>query len=207
MSKRKYSAIVFDLGQVIVPFDYKYFVEKVNKHKSGIGETFLELYNQNYSIHRNYEKGLITEAVFISKMLEYLDDCIDGETFCKYWSDIFSVDEKVVSLLPELKKRFKLFLISNTNSIHKKYGFEHYEFLKLFDKLFLSHEVGFIKPEKEIYQAVEKVSGFPSEEHIFIDDILEYVNVAKDLDWDGIQFLGYDDLVKNLKARDILWMK
>jgi len=204
MSKRKYSAIVFDLGQVIVPFDYKYFVEKVNKHKSGIGETFLELYNQNYSIHRNYEKGLITEAVFISKMLEYLDDCIDGETFCKYWSDIFSVDEKVVSLLPELKKRFKLFLISNTNSIHKKYGFEHYEFLKLFDKLFLSHEVGFIKPEKEIYQAVEKVSGFPSEEHIFIDDILEYVNVAKDLDWDGIQFLGYDDLVKNLKARDIL---
>ena len=204
MIKRKYSAIVFDLGQVIVPFDYKYFVEKVNKHKSGIGETFLELYNQNYSIHRNYEKGLITEAVFISKMLEYLDDCIDGETFCKYWSDIFSVDEKVVSLLPELKKRFKLFLISNTNSIHKKYGFEHYEFLKLFDKLFLSHEVGFIKPEKEIYQAVEKVSGFPSEEHIFIDDILEYVNVAKNLNWDGIQFLGYDDLVKNLKARDIL---
>lgn len=204
MSKRKYSAIVFDLGQVIVPFDYKYFVEKVNKHKSGIGETFLELYNQNYSIHRDFEKGLITEAVFISKMLDYLDDCIDGETFCKYWSDIFSVDEKVVSLLPELKKRFKLFLISNTNSIHKKYGFEHYEFLKLFDKLFLSHEVGFIKPEKEIYQAVEKVSGFPSEEHIFIDDILEYVNVAKNLDWDGIQFLGYDDLVKNLKARDIL---
>ena len=204
MIKRKYSAIVFDLGQVIVPFDYKYFVEKVNKHKSGIGETFLELYNQNYSIHRNYEKGLITEAVFISKMLDYLDDCIDGETFCKYWSDIFSVDEKVVSLLPELKKRFKLFLISNTNSIHKKYGFEHYEFLKLFDKLFLSHEVGFIKPEKEIYQAVEKVSGFPSEEHIFIDDILEYVNVAKSLGWDGIQFLGYDDLVKNLKARDIL---
>ena len=204
MIKRKYSAIVFDLGQVIVPFDYKYFVEKVNKHKSGIGETFLELYNQNYSIHRNYEKGLITEAVFISKMLEYLDDCIDGETFCKYWSDIFSVDEKVVSLLPELKKRFNLFLISNTNSIHKKYGFEHYEFLKLFDKLFLSHEVGFIKPEKEIYQAVEKVSGFPSEEHIFIDDILEYVNVAKNLNWDGIQFLGYDDLVKNLKARDIL---
>jgi FMN phosphatase YigB (HAD superfamily) len=188
MSKRKYSAIVFDLGQVIVPFDYKYFVEKVNKHKSGIGETFLELYNQNYSIHRDFEKGLITEAVFISKMLDYLDDCIDGETFCKYWSDIFSVDEKVVSLLPELKKRFKLFLISNTNSIHKKYGFEHYEFLKLFDKLFLSHEVGFIKPEKEIYQAVEKVSGFPSEEHIFIDDILEYVNVAKSLrlGWNSI---------------------
>ena len=38
MINRKYSAIVFDLGQVLVSFDYKYFVEKINKHKAGIGE-------------------------------------------------------------------------------------------------------------------------------------------------------------------------
>ena len=61
-----------------------------------------------------------------------------------------------------------------------------------------------IKPEKEIYQAVEIVSGFKSEEHIFIDDILEYVNAAKSLGWDGIQFLGYDDLVLNLRQRNII---
>ncbi len=70
--------------------------------------------------------------------------------------------------------------------------------------MFLSHEVGYVKPEPEIYRAVEKVSGLPSEEHIFIDDILEYVEAAKQLGWDGIQFVGYDDLVNNLKARDIL---
>jgi glucose-1-phosphatase len=204
MSKRKYSAIVFDLGQVIVPFDYKYFVEKVNKYKPGIGERFLELYRLNYHIHRDFEKGLIPEKVFISQMLDYLDHVIDEELFCKYWSDIFSVDKKMVALLPKLKEEYKLYLISNTNSIHKKYGFEHYQFLQSFDKLFLSHEVGFIKPEEEIYRAVEKVSGFPSEEHIFIDDILEYVDAAKNIGWDGIQFLGYEDLLKNLKTREIL---
>ena len=78
------------------------------------------------------------------------------------------------------------------------------EFLKQFDKLFLSHEVGFIKPEEEIFRIVEKESAFPSEEHIFIDDILEYVDAAKSLGWDGIQFVGYDDLVANLKMRKIL---
>jgi putative hydrolase of the HAD superfamily len=204
MIKRKYSAIVFDLGQVIVPFDYIHFVEKVNKHKPGLGEKFLQFYKDNYSTHRDFEKGLLPEQEFISIMLNYLDHIIDGETFCKYWSDIFTPDEKVISLLPLLKQKYKLYLISNTNSIHKRYGFQHYEFLKLFDKLFLSHEVKHIKPEEEIYRAVEKVSGFPSEEHIFIDDILEYVEAAKNLDWDGIQFLGYDDLVMNLKAREIL---
>lgn len=204
MNKRKYSAIVFDLGQVIVPFDYKYFVEKVNKHKAGIGERFLELYKQNYYVHRDFEKGLMPEKMFISQMLDYLGHSIDEETFCKYWSDIFSIDEKMVSLLPMLKAKYKLYLISNTNTIHKKYGFEHYQFLKLFDKLFLSHEVGFIKPEEEIYRAVEKTSGFSPKEHIFIDDILEYVEAAKNLGWDGIQFLGYNDLVMNLKKRNII---
>jgi putative hydrolase of the HAD superfamily len=204
MSKRKYSAIVFDLGQVIVPFDYIHFVEKVNKHKPGSGEKFLQLYKDNYSTHRDFEKGLLPEQEFISIMLNYLDHIIDGETFCKYWSDIFTPDEKVISLLPRLKQKYKLYLISNTNSIHKKYGFEHYEFLKLFDELFLSHEMRHIKPEEEIYRAVEKVSGFPSEEHIFIDDILEYVEAAKKIGWDGIQFIGYDDLVMNLKEREIL---
>jgi len=204
MNKRKYSVIVFDLGQVLLRFDYKYFVEKVNKHKPGIGEKFLQLYKDNYSTHRDFEKGLLTEDKFINIMLGYLDNCIDGETFCKYWSDIFTPDERVISLLPLLKENYQLYLISNTNSIHKEYGFGNYEFLKLFDKLILSHEVKFIKPEEEIYLEVEKVSGFSPEEHIFIDDILEYVDAAKKLGWDGIQFVGYDDLVANLKMRKLL---
>jgi putative hydrolase of the HAD superfamily len=204
MIKRKYSAVVFDLGQVIVPFDYKYFVEKVNRHKAGIGEKFLQLYKDNYSTHRDFEKGLISEKYFISRMLEYLDYTIDEETFCKYWADIFTPDERVISLLPLLKENYQLYLISNTNSIHKEYGFGNYEFLKLFDKLILSHEVKFIKPEEEIYREVEKASGFSPEEHIFIDDILEYVDAVKSLGWDGIQYVGYDDLVANLKMRKIL---
>lgn len=204
MTDKKYSAVVFDLGQVLVRFDYKYFVDKVNKIKPGIGEQFIELYKQNYHIHRDFEKGLISEKVFIDQMLEYLDHKIDGETFCRYWSDIFSLNMDVVALLPEIKKNYKLYLVSNTNSIHQKYGYQHYEFLKIFDKLFLSHEVGFVKPEKEIYHAVEKFSGFPSNEHIFIDDILEYVEAAKSIGWDGIQFVGYDDLAKNFQSRRIL---
>lgn len=204
MINKKYSAIVFDLGQVLVRFDYKFFVEKVNKHKAGIGELFLELYKNNYEVHRDFEKGKLSEKIFIDKMLGFLDHIIDGETFCRYWSDIFSFNNDVIALLPELKKKYKLYLVSNTNSIHKKYGYQNYEFLKLFDQLFLSHEVGFIKPEVEIYRAVEIASGFTSEEHIFIDDILEYVNAAQKIGWDGIQFLSYDDLVKKLKAREIL---
>lgn len=81
MINKKYSAVVFDLGQVILSFDYKLFVEKVNNYKNGIGEKFLELYKSNYHIHRDFERGKISEESFINKMLNYLDNVIDGETF------------------------------------------------------------------------------------------------------------------------------
>lgn len=201
---RKYSAIVFDLGQVLIPFDYQNFINSLNQHKSGLGESFIKIYKDNYHIHKDFEKGKISEDDFINLMLKWAENQISAEEFCKYWSDIFSLNENVISLLPLLKLKYKLYLLSNTNSIHKRYGYQHYEFLNHFDKLFLSHEVGYVKPEKEIYQCVENYSGLPSEELIFIDDIAEYVEGAKILGWDGIQFKGYDILVEELKIRNIL---
>lgn len=203
MSNRKYSAVVFDLGQVLIPFDYNIFIREVNKHNEGLGEEFVRKYNQNYHIHRDFERGKISEKDFIEQMLHWLEHKITAEQFIRYWSSIFSLNTDVISLLPKLKEKYKLYLLSNTNSIHQKYGYQHYDFLRIFDKLFLSHEVGYVKPEEGIYRAVENFSGLPSEEHIFIDDIAEYVEAAKQLGWDGIQFTGYENLLEEFHKRGI----
>jgi putative hydrolase of the HAD superfamily len=204
MSNRKYSAIVFDLGMVLIPFDYTIAVKRLNQIEQNLGNRFIEFYNSNYHLHREFEKGLMTEAEFISKMLTIVDHKIERETFCKIYSEIFSLNEDVISLLPVLKKDYKLFLLSNTNSIHQKYGWQKYEFLKYFDKLILSHEVQLLKPEEKIYREVEKASGFSSEEHFYIDDIKEYVDTAIKLGWDAVVFDGYEKLVRDLKDRKIL---
>ena len=65
------------------------------------------MYKNNYHIHRDFEKGKISEKDFIAQMLEYLEHCIDEETFCKYWSDIFSFNDDVIALLPVLKKELQ----------------------------------------------------------------------------------------------------
>lgn len=204
MLLRKYSAIVFDLGQVLVKFDYRIFAGKINSYRLGLGDEFLENYKKNYHLHRDFESGKIAEKVFVDKMLEFLEFRIGDIAFRKYFSEIFSPNEEVISLLSNLKNNYKLYLLSNTNSIHQEYGWKNYDFLKYFDGLVLSHKVGAVKPEEKIYYAVEKVSGFPSEEHLFIDDISEYVLTAKRLGWDAIHFVGYNDLVHNLKNRGIL---
>lgn len=200
---QKYSAIVFDLGNVLIPFDYNIAINKLNKIEQGLGNKFIEFYSSNYHFHRDFESGKIPESTFTNTMLEAVDHKIDSDIFCHIFSDIFSENSDVISLLPVLKNNYKLFLLSNTNSIHQKYGWQKYEFLKYFDKLILSHEVGSVKPEEKIYRAVEKVSGFSSEEHFYIDDIQQYVDAARKLGWDATIFKGYNKLVNDLRERNI----
>jgi len=204
MQKRKYSVIVFDLGNVLLPFDYNILIKKLDSVKEGSGKHFVDTYFANYEFHRDFERGKISEEKFIERMLEILDHSIDGETFCNYFSSVFKQNKEVTALLPVLKKNYTLILLSNTNSIHEKYGWEYYDFLKYFNDLILSHKIGAVKPEEKIYRAVEKSSGSPAEEHIFVDDIEEYVNAAKSFGWDSIHFKGYNSLVRDFRFRGII---
>lgn len=202
--ENKYSVIVFDLGNVLIPFDYSRIVKALNKISAGLGERFYTIYKENYNIHRRFEKWELNNDEFLDIMMDWTEHKVEREEFCKIYSDLFTVNEDVAALLPVLKEKYKLVLLSNTNYIHQKYGWEHYGFLDFFDKLILSHEVGAIKPEEKIYKAVEAFTKLPPAEHIFIDDIKEYAEGAKKCGWDAIQFLGYDDLLKNLKLKNIL---
>lgn len=201
---RKYSAVVFDLGMVLVPFDYKIMVQRLEEIESGLGDHFITSYRGDYQIHRDFERGIISEEDFVEQMLKVLDNKIDTDTFKRFYSEIFTFNQDVIDLLPVIKKHYRLFLLSNTNIIHQNYGWKDFPFIQHFEKLILSHEVGAVKPEEKIYRAVEAASGLPPEEHIFIDDIAEYAETAKRLGWDGVRFTGYDKLVSDLRERGIL---
>ncbi len=204
MQKRKYSAIVFDLGNVLIPFNYNLVIERLNNVEANLGDKFLDYYKTNYQIHRGFERGDISIEEFINKMMEVVDHKIDKETFCNFYSKIFTVNQNVADLLPILKNKYKLVLLSNTDPIHKEYGWKNFEFLKNFDKLVLSYEANAVKPELKIYNAVEEFTKLPSAEHIFIDDVADYVEGAKNVGWDAVQFTGYDKLVDDLKEREII---
>lgn len=203
MHIRKYSTIVFDLGNVLLPFNHQKWIKIYNKIEDGLGDRYYKKYLENHSLHRDYEAGKISDEEFININLNWLENKIDAEKFCEIYSDIFSVNNEVIELLPRLKQNYQLLLLSNTSEIHKKYGWENKKFLENFDELFLSHIIGSVKPEEKIYKAVENYTKNPVESLIFIDDVLENVIAAKNLGWDGIQFIGYENLTEEFKSREI----
>jgi len=180
--------IVFDLGNVLIPFDYSIMINKLNNIQENLGNYYYNWYKTNYHYHRDFEKGLISENEFIDLNLNTLNYLIDKNTFCKYYSDIFIENRKVTSLLPELKQKYKLVLLSNTNSIHKKFGWEQYKFLENFDHLVLSYEVKYVKPEKEIYLHTQNIFSNQPQEIFYIDDVLEYIQAAHNIGWNTYHF-------------------
>lgn len=198
------SVIVFDLGNVLIPFDYNRIVNNLNEIEPGLGDKFYRRYRENYHYHTEFEKWNISTEKYIDVMRDWLENKVDSEQFCRIYSDLFTVNPDTTGLLPKLKKKYRLMLLSNTNDIHERYGWGHYEFLSNFEKLFTSHSAGARKPEAAFYKAVENFTGRPSNEHIFIDDVDEYVTTAKNLGWDGIHFRNYQQLVKEFESRGIL---
>ncbi|MDA3861187.1 MAG: HAD family phosphatase [Melioribacteraceae bacterium] len=202
--KSDIKVIVFDLGNVLIPFDYNRIIVAMNKIDVGLGDRFIKIYYDNYNIHREFEKWELSNDEFIQILTEWTENKISEKNLKHIYADLFTENKETTALLPILKQNYKLVLLSNTNFIHQKYGWEKYEFLKHFDKLILSHEVGSTKPEEKIFRAVEGFTNEPSESHIFIDDIAEYVEAAKNCSWSGIQFKSHNQLVTDFKKLRIL---
>lgn len=202
---QKYSVMVFDLGNVLLPFDYKVILEKLERIQKGLGEKFAQYYRDNYDVHRKYERGEISSDQFTEILLGVLEHKVSKEQLIRIYSDMFTVNTGLVAVLPVLKKNYRLVLLSNTNDIHERYGWRDNEFLNLFDKLVLSHKVGAVKPEEKIYRAVEDFTRVPPAEHFYIDDIAEYVAGGKKMGWHAVQFVGNKELFAEFDKRGIKW--
>lgn len=204
MTKR-ISVVVFDLGNVLLPFEYQKIIDRLEQVDRGLGRKFADYYKDNYEIHRRFERGQYSVDEFMEIVMSVLENKVRREDFYQIYSRIFTVNEDLVAVLPKLKRNYKLVLLSNTNAIHEKYGWKDYVFLKYFDKLVLSQEVGAVKPEGEIYEAVESFTRRLPQEHFYVDDVPEYVAAAKARGWDAVQFVGNQTLFKEFDKRGIDW--
>ena len=198
-------AVIFDLGKVIVPFDFNrgysameplcsYPVEEIPKRirRTGLVERF--------------ETGMVAPEDFVRELCGILELEVDYPEFCRLWSSIF-LPETIVpeSLLEGLRRQFRLLLLSNTNAIHFSMIRENYPLMRHFDEFVLSYEVGALKPAPKIYREAIARAGCRPEECFFTDDIADYVEAARREGIDAVQFLSTEQLEDELRARCITW--
>jgi putative hydrolase of the HAD superfamily len=199
-----YKAVIFDLGRVLVHFDFKRgyrALEGLCPHQAADIPKLLA----GTGLVERFETGLVEPRAFVAEMCGALDLKIDYDQFCDIWSSIFMHTLVPESLLEGLKARYRLLLLSNTNAIHFDMISRTYPMLRHFDDLILSYEVKAMKPNPAIYRAAIERAGCRAEECFYTDDIAEYVAGAKAMGIDAVQFEGAERLVEEMKARGIGW--
>src|SRR5437764_4082532 len=148
-----HKAIIFDLGKVLVHFDFKRgyrMLEGLCPH----GAAEIPMRIAQTGLVERFETGLVEPRDFVEQISRTLDMPVDYDRFCEIWSCIFTEALIPESLLEALAARYRLLLLSNTNALHFAMLRETYgHLLRHFHDLILSYEVRAMKPQPEIYQA------------------------------------------------------
>jgi glucose-1-phosphatase len=203
MNHHTIEVLLFDLGNVILPFNHYQIAEKLarfsqKREVSDPPRIFSYLFDRQEGAVNDYEIGKMSSIEFFNQVKERFKLIMTFDAFVPIWNEIFTENHEVSELIRTFKGRKKLGLLSNTNSLHFEYALSTFPVLNLFDKWILSHEVGFKKPAVEIFVKAMEWASVPPMGILFTDDIKEHVEVAASLGMQAIHFASAQQLVREL---------
>lgn len=198
---------IFDLGNVIVPFEAESKIKSLQEFTRLKPEDVHEKVLLSEEL-RLFETGKISSLEVFDFVKKTLDSEMSFEQFIENWNGIFIL-EPILSedFIGKLSEKYKLLILSDTNEIHFEFIKQNFPVLKYFDDFVLSYEVGVLKPSKEIFQiAVEKAGCLP-EECFFTDDIEKNIAAAKNLGINTVQFISVEQFEKHLLGLSLIEKK
>jgi len=174
--------VVFDLGKVLVDFDYSIAAKRIAARGSAPTEAIQKVFDHS-PLMVQYELGhLTTPQMFeeIRKVSGFRGDLAELKGF---FADIFPPIEPMVALHTEIRRRgFPACIFSNTNEI----AVEHIRqnaFFAACQKHVLSYEHGAMKPDARLYEVVEATTGIQGADIVYIDDRPENIETGMKRGW------------------------
>lgn len=182
----KIKNLIFDFGGVLLDLDYQKTFD-----------AFGQLLNQPItrdnadeimgSCLQEFERGEMNNETFIWNIQHLKQGNIEPVAIIRaYNAMLLGIRPEIFPFLKDLRKEYKVFLLSNTNALHiryvmqnileKQYGIRDWN--AYFDGVYYSHEMGMRKPDAEIYETLVQKENLDPNASIFIDDLQENVSAA-----------------------------
>lgn len=176
--------IIFDFGGVILNLDISASLRAFER--MGIKQ----LANSNGTRYRDpvfnlHETGAVTDQQFREAIKKLTNQSVTDDEIDEAWTGmLLDIPKDRVDYILDLKKKYRVFLLSNTNHIHQlrfepyfkhRFGFSFHD---LFERVYYSHDEGLRKPDNEAFLNVLNQSGLKAGETLFVDDSLENIEAA-----------------------------
>jgi len=176
--------VIFDLGGVIINLDNKLTEDAFVA--MGV-KNFRDYFGHGYavSVFKDYEVGKLSDREFIDAIRGLTGLTATDEEILRAWNALLlDFPPERIRLLNDLRKKYRLFLFSNTNALHLDYLQKVYQDAfggsldDHFEKAYYSHILGKRKPDTASYQQILLENGLEGKETLFVDDALVNVEGA-----------------------------
>ena len=178
--------IIFDLGTVILNINYQNTIDAFSKLGVKNVSSFYSKKVQT-NLFKQIETGNITAKKFLAELQKETNNASINQVSEAWNSMLLDLPGDRLALIQSLKKEYSIYLLSNTNTIHidafkKKIGKGKWiKFCNLFNKMYLSHEVGLRKPNAAIFEYILREQNLKPAEVFFVDDSPEHIEGANKL--------------------------
>ena len=194
--------IVFDLGGVLVDLDFKAAINGLQKAGFANVKEQLQSFDRE-GIFQKFELGEMTAEEFRTAIRENSTVTLTDEEIDALWNAmLLEIPREKLELILDLRGKYMVYLLSNTNSIHWDYvcknafNYRGFRVNDYFEETFLSYEMHLAKPDKAIYEKVLQDANLLPEETLFIDDSEANCKAAEEVDIHAHHYHIGDDLSK-----------
>lgn len=187
-------AVVFDIGGVVLKSKTFHsltneYARVMSREEGKVYEAFMKYWNM-------WKLDKINEREFFENILKDMEADYDRERLREIMYNFVGPDRDIIRLIEKLRKRYKVFSLTNHVReffafLDKKHGLE-----KNFDRIFKSYETRLAKPDAEFFRHMLSEIGLKPEECVFIDDKGENVEAAKKL---GIKAILHENTKRTEK--------
>jgi putative hydrolase of the HAD superfamily len=179
---------LFDIGHVLVDFDFQDFLDEIAKQT---GRSVEPLCEHDYIMHDAVETGQISDEEWVEYLNEAKGLSWSRDDLIALWSRMFTVNEVGRTLFSDaLKAGLPVYALSNIAKLHMDAIENNWSgFFEGADGLFLSYQIGVRKPDAAIYKRALQELGVDGEQCFFIDDRAENIEAARTQGIEALQFI------------------
>ena len=191
--------IVFDLGNVLLDFDPKSYLDELGYSDDLKAQLINEIFETEEWLQ--LDRGTISQKQAVEKWQQRNPELAEeiAEVMAE-WEKILTLKKDSLEILKSTaKKNYNLYILSNFHQLAFDYISSKYDFFKYFDGRVISADVNLIKPEAEIYDHLLNKFNLKAEETLFIDDSKANIEAALKKGIRVIHFKDAESLDEELK--------
>lgn len=171
-------AILSDIGNVLVAFDFTIAARRCAEFSPFPPEKLLTRLDP---IKVPYENGDMDDATFVTEATKLLDFQGDAALFEQIWCEIFSENPVMERTLSGMAGRMPMYLLSNTNGLHKDYLLRSFDIFRHFQGGVYSYSAKCSKPDAIIFEKTAAELDLDPGQTFYIDDLEANIATAKRL--------------------------